>query len=67
MDRGAYIDPQTRFVYLVHGTEAFRVPVTFGAASTSQIEILRGLTAGDTVVISNPRALHGARQVKITR
>ena len=67
MDRGAYIDPQTRFVYLVHGTEAFRVPVTFGAASISQIEILRGLTAGDTVVISNPRALHGARQVKITR
>ncbi len=67
MDRGAYIDPQTRFAYLVHGTEAFRVPVTFGAASTSQIEILRGLTAGDTVVISNPRALHGARQVRITR
>ncbi|MHB1816222.1 MAG: efflux RND transporter periplasmic adaptor subunit, partial [Steroidobacteraceae bacterium] len=67
MDRGAYIDPQTRFAYLVHGTEAFRVPVTFGAASISKIEILRGLTAGDTVVISNPRALHGARQVKITR
>ena len=67
MDRGAYITPKTRFVYVVHGAEAFRVPVRFGAASISQVEILRGLTAGDRVVISNPRALHGARQLKVTR
>ena len=67
MDRGAYVTPQTRFLYVVRGTEAVRVPVTLGAASISQIEVLRGLTAGEKVVISNPRALHGARQVKVTR
>ncbi len=67
VDRGAYIRAKTRFVYLVRGTEAVRVPVTLGAASISQVEVLRGLTVGDRIVISNPRALHGARQVKIIR
>ena len=67
MDRGAYITPKTRFVYVVRGTEAVRVPVKLGAASISQVEVLRGLTAGERVVISNPRALHGARHVKIIR
>ena len=67
MDRGAYVTPQTRFLYVVRGTEAVRVPVTLGGASISQIEVLRGLTAGEKVVISNPRALHGAPQVKVTR
>lgn len=67
MDRGAYITPQTRFLYLVRGTEAVRVPVRLGAASISEVEVLRGLSAGDRVVISNPRALHGAAEVKLTR
>jgi HlyD family secretion protein len=67
MDRGAYITPQTRFLYLVRGTEAVRVPVRLGAASISEVEVLRGLSAGDRVVISNPRALHRAAEVKLTR
>lgn len=67
MDRGAYISPQTRFVYVVHGDRAVRVPVTFGAASISQIEVLQGLTAGETVVISNPEKLHDAPEVKLSK
>lgn len=67
MDRGAYIDPQTRFVYVVHKDKAVRVPVTFGAASISQIQILQGLTAGETVVISNPRKLHDAAEVRLSK
>lgn len=67
MDRGAYIDPHTRFVYVVRGTKAVRVPVTFGAASISEIQVLQGLTAGETVVISNPNKLHDAAEVKLSK
>ena len=67
MDRGAYISPQTRTVYVVHGDTAVRVPVTFGAASISEIEVLHGLTAGETVVISNPSRLHDAATVKLSK
>jgi HlyD family secretion protein len=67
MDRGAYISPQTRFVYVVRADQAVRVPVTFGAASISEIEVLQGLTAGETVVISNPDKLHDAPEVKLSR
>ncbi len=67
MDRGAYIGPQTRFVYVVRGDEAVRVPVTFGAASISEIQVLQGLTAGETVVISNPTRLHDAPEVKLSK
>ncbi|HEV7428077.1 MAG TPA: HlyD family efflux transporter periplasmic adaptor subunit [Thermoanaerobaculia bacterium] len=33
--------------------EAFRIPVDFGAGSASQIEIRRGLAAGDRVILSD--------------
>lgn len=67
MDRGAYISPQTRFVYLERGDKAVRVPVTFGAASIAEIEVLQGLTAGETVIISNPDKLHEAAEVKLSK
>lgn len=67
MDRGAYISPQTRFVYVVRGSHAVRVPVTFGAASISDIEVLHGLKTGETVVISNPSRLHDAAEVKLSK
>lgn len=67
MDRGAYIGPQTRFVYVVRGGEAVRVPVTFGAASIAEIQVLQGLTAGETVVISDPTRLHDAPEVKLSK
>ena len=67
MDRGAYISPQTRFVYVVRGTQAVRVPVTLGAASISEIEILQGLQVGESVVISDPRKLHDAPTVKLSK
>ena len=67
IDRGAYIGPETRSVYVVRGNTAVRVPVTFGAASISEIEVLHGLTAGETVVISNPTRLHDAATVKLSK
>ncbi len=67
MDRGAYLGPHARFVYVLRGNEIVRTPVTLGAASITEIQVLRGLHAGERVVISNPKRFHGARRVRLSR
>jgi HlyD family secretion protein len=54
-ERGSVIDETTRALYVLRDNRARRVPVELGAASVSEVEVLRGLTAGDTVVISDTR------------
>ena len=64
-ERGSYIDSASRALYLVHGNRAQRVPVELGAASVAEIEVIRGLTAGDTVIISDMRDSNQASEVAI--
>jgi HlyD family secretion protein len=64
-ERGSYIDAASRALYLVHGNRARRVPVVLGAASVAEIEVIRGLTAGDTVIISDMRDSNQASEVAI--
>ncbi len=66
MDRGAYLSPQTSFVYVIRGDEAVRTPVTLGAASISEIQVLHGLEAGDRVVISDPEPFNDAAAVRLS-
>jgi HlyD family secretion protein len=66
-ERGSFIDEATRAVYVVHGGRAVRVPVTLGAASVAEIEVLSGLAAGDGVVISDMRDANQAPEVTISR
>ena len=65
VERGAFLDPATRFVYVVRGDEATRTPVELGAASVSEIEVLRGLAVGDRVVISDTQDFNDAPQSRI--
>jgi HlyD family secretion protein len=65
-ERGSFIDPATRALYVVRGSEAVRVPVQLGAASVGEIEVLRGLAPGDTVVTSDTRDLNQAPQFAIS-
>ncbi len=65
VDRGAFLDPATRFVYVIHGDEATRTPVELGAASVSEIQVVRGLAAGDRVVISDTQDFNDARQLRL--
>lgn len=67
VERGAYLGPQTRAVYVIRGDEAVRTPVSPGAASISEIQILHGLAAGERVVISDPEPFHDAPQVRLSR
>ena len=52
---------------IVRGGRAVRVPVTLGAASVGEIEVVSGLAAGDQVVISDMRDANQAPEVAISR
>jgi len=65
-ERGSAIDEATRAVYVVRDNRAIRIPVELGAASITEIEALRGLSAGDQIIISDTRDFNEAPQVMIT-
>jgi HlyD family secretion protein len=67
VDRGAFLDPATRYVYVVRGDEAVRTPVELGAASVSEIQVLRGLAVGERVVISDTQDFNDARVLRVAR
>jgi len=64
-ERGSFMDDNTRALYVVRGSHAVRVPVVLGAASVAEIEVLRGLGAGDEVVISDMRDADRVPQIAI--
>jgi HlyD family secretion protein len=43
-----------------------RTPVELGAASVAQIEVIRGLAAGDRVIVSDTRDFSDAPEILIT-
>jgi HlyD family secretion protein len=51
-ERSSDIVPGTKAVYVVDGDQAALTPVELGAASVGEIEVLKGLSPGDQVVIS---------------
>jgi HlyD family secretion protein len=65
-ERGSFIDDATRAVYVVHGARAQRTAVVLGAASVSEIEVVRGLSAGDQIIISDMRDANDAPEVAIS-
>jgi HlyD family secretion protein len=65
-EHGSFIDENTRAVYVVRGSRALRVPVVLGAASVAEIEALRGLAAGDAVVISDMRDANQAPDIALS-
>ncbi|HEX3845684.1 MAG TPA: efflux RND transporter periplasmic adaptor subunit [Steroidobacteraceae bacterium] len=67
LERGAFLDPNTHFVYVVRDGHATRVPVELGAASVSEIQVLRGLAAGDRVLISDTQDFNDAPELRIAR
>jgi HlyD family secretion protein len=64
-EHGSNIDQGTRAVYVVRGDRAVRTPVTLGAASISDVEVLRGLTPGDRVIISDTRDFNDTPELLI--
>src|SRR5580658_185889 len=62
-ERGSFIDDSTRTLYVLRGARAVRVPVELGAASVSEIEVIRGLAPGEQVIISDMRDANQAAEL----
>ena len=65
-ERSTSIDDATRSLFVLRGNRAVRVPGELGAASVAEIEVTRGLVAGDKVIISDMRDFDAVDQVAIT-
>jgi HlyD family secretion protein len=52
-ERGPGISEGQSAAYVVQGDRALRVPITFGAMSVAEVEVLSGLKTGDQVITSD--------------
>jgi HlyD family secretion protein len=52
-ERGPGISEGQSAAYVVQGSRALRVPVTFGAMSVAEVEVLSGLKTGDQLITSD--------------
>jgi HlyD family secretion protein len=64
-ERGSFVDEATTAMYLVRDDRAVRTPVQLGSASVSEIEVIRGLNAGDRVIVSDMRDSGDAPELAI--
>jgi HlyD family secretion protein len=62
--RGAFVESGGgRVAYVVNGTLAARRPITLGATSVTEVEVLSGLREGETIVVSDTTPFENANQV----
>jgi len=65
--RGSFVDESGgNYAYVVRDGIATKTPIRVGASSIDKVEILRGLKAGDRIVISGTDAFNGAQRVAIS-
>lgn len=68
VERGAFIDSGGgRVAYVVRGGQAVRTPITVGASSVGDVEILTGLTEGDKIVVSSLDLFQGAALARLVQ
>lgn len=66
LPRGPFLESGGgRHAYVVEGGVAAKQPIEVGAVSVSEVEVLKGLKAGDKVVLSDTSTFDGARIVLI--
>lgn len=66
VQRGPFLDTGGgRIAYVMDGDTAVKRPITVGASSLSDVEVLTGLEPGERVVISDITPFNGADQVLV--
>ncbi len=65
-ERGSFVDDATRSLFVIRDDHAVRVPVELGASSVAEVEVLRGLAAGDRVIVSDMRDFDGTDEITVT-
>lgn len=64
--RSAIVEKEGQhYVFLIKGDRAILTPVVIGKAFTEDVEVIKGLMAGDKVVLSPPANLKDNRKIKI--
>lgn len=67
VQRGQFLDSGSgRIAYIVNDGIAQKTSILTGARSLANVEIVNGLTQGDTIIISSTDAFNGAERVLIT-
>ncbi len=67
VERGAFVDSAGgRVAYRVNGDLAERVAIRIGSTSAGEIQILDGLKAGDTIIVSSLAGFEGAARLRLT-
>jgi HlyD family secretion protein len=68
VQRGQFLETGNgRVAYIVKNDMAERTPITTGARSLSSVEVLNGLSEGDTIIVSGTDMFNGAQSVLITQ
>ena len=64
VSRGAFVESGGgRVAYVVNGKLASRRPITLGATSVNEVEVLSGLREGETIVVSDTTPFENANEV----
>jgi HlyD family secretion protein len=62
--RGAFVESGGgRVVWVVNGSSAVRRSVTLGASSVNEVEVVNGLSPGETIVVSDTTPFGDAKEV----
>lgn len=68
VQRGQFLETSNgRVAYIVSNDVAQRTPIATGARSLSSVEVLNGLSVGDTIIVSGTDQFNGAQSVLITQ
>jgi HlyD family secretion protein len=68
VERGAFIDSGGgRVAYVVRGTQAVRTPITVGASSVGEVEIISGVSPGEQIVVSSLDPFQGAALARLVQ
>jgi HlyD family secretion protein len=68
VQRGQFLKTSNgRVAYIVSNDVAQRIPIATGARSLSSVEVLNGLSVGDTIIVSGTDQFNGAQSVLITQ
>jgi len=68
VQRGQFLETGNgRIAYIVKNDMAERTSISTGARSLSSVEVLKGLSVGDTIIVSGTDEFNGAQSVLITQ
>ncbi|TMP37272.1 efflux RND transporter periplasmic adaptor subunit [Pseudoalteromonas rubra] len=66
LPRGQFVDAYSgKYAYVLDDGSAVKKSISLGSKSLGQVEVLSGLTVGDTVIISDTRMFNSAERVRV--